>query len=148
MKIFFTELFEYNHDCNQKLVDLLTGNADKTSEKTIKLYSHILNAHQIWNNRIEPREPAFGIWQVHAIGDWRNIEQANHEHTMQIVDKLDLDSEIQYTIGKVNRFSKSVRHLLFHVINHSTYHRGQIATECRQSGLDPLATDYILYERK
>jgi hypothetical protein len=35
MKLFFKELFEYNHHFNQKLGDIFNNNPDKTSEKAI-----------------------------------------------------------------------------------------------------------------
>ena len=56
MKSFFKELLEYNHHFNQKLGDIFNEHPNKTSEKAIQLYSHILNAHQIWNNRIAPKQ--------------------------------------------------------------------------------------------
>jgi len=33
-------------------------------------------------------------------------------------------------------------HLMQHVVNHSTYHRGQVALMLRQLGIKPLATDF------
>jgi uncharacterized damage-inducible protein DinB len=32
-----------------------------------------------------------------------------------------------------------------HVVNHSTYHRGQVATMLRQLGKTPQSTDYLLF---
>jgi len=39
----------------------------------------------------------------------------------------------------------SLAHLMQHLANHSTYHRGQIALMMRQLGAEPLATDYHLF---
>ena len=36
---------------------------------------------------------------------------------------------------------------LLHVVNHGTYHRGQIVTMLRQLGASPIATDYIHFVR-
>ena len=33
---------------------------------------------------------------------------------------------------------------LFHVVNHQTYHRGQVATLLRQLGTQPSPIDYLL----
>ena len=33
---------------------------------------------------------------------------------------------------------------LFHVVNHQTYHRGQVTTLLRQLGAQPAAIDYLL----
>ncbi|TKK66180.1 damage-inducible protein DinB [Ilyomonas limi] len=147
MKSFFKELFEYSHYFNQKLWDTFTDNADKTSDMSIKLYSHILNAHRVWNNRIEPKQTPFGIWEIHLIQDCKDIDKVNHEHSLLILDKFDLNDTINYTTTNGQDFRNSVRDILFQVVNHSTYHRGQIAIEFRQSGLEPLLTDYIFYKR-
>jgi uncharacterized damage-inducible protein DinB len=143
MKTFFKELFEYGHHFNQKLGDAFITNPDKTSEKSVKLYSHILNAHQIWNCRIEPNQSPFEIWEIHPIHNCKDIDKKNYENTLLILDKFDMNNTINYT----NTKSNSIRDILFHIINHSTYHRGQIAIEFRQNGVDPLVTDYIFYKK-
>jgi uncharacterized damage-inducible protein DinB len=147
MKQFFKELFEYSHCFNQQLADVFKENPDKSSEKALKLYNHILNAHQIWNNRILPEQPAFSVWELHAVQDLKSIDKTNYRHTLQILDKRDLSDIINYANSKGQTFNNSIRDILFHVINHSTYHRGQIATEFKQNGLDPLVTDFIIYKR-
>jgi uncharacterized damage-inducible protein DinB len=35
-----------------------------------------------------------------------------------------------------------------HVVNHSSYHRGQVTTLLRQLGAKPVATDLITYYRQ
>jgi uncharacterized damage-inducible protein DinB len=147
MKSFFRELFEYNHTFNQKLIDAFNDNPDKTSEKSAKLINHLLNAHQIWNNRIESKQKTFEVWELHAIPYLKSIDKTNYENTLQILDKFNLHETINYANSKGQTFNNSVRDILFHVINHSTYHRGQIAAEFRQNGLNPLITDYIFYKR-
>ncbi len=143
MKPFFKELFEYSHHFNRKLGNVFNDNPDKTSEKAIKLYNHILNAHQIWNNRIDPQQKTFGVWEMHSIQDCKNIDKMNYEHSLLILDLLET---VNYVNGQGHAFSNSIQNLLFHVINHSTYHRGQIATEFKKNGFEPLATDYIWYK--
>lgn len=147
MKAFYRELFEYSYHFNQKLADVFSENAGKTSDRSVKLFNHILNAHQIWNNRINPKQTTFGVWELHSIHDLKGIDKTNYAHTLQILDKFNLNETIDYANSKGQTFSNSTRDILFHVINHSTYHRGQIATEFRQNGLDPLVTDYIFYKR-
>jgi uncharacterized damage-inducible protein DinB len=148
MKPFFIELFEYNHHYNQKLGDVFNNNSVKTSEKAIRLYNHILNAQQIWNNRIEPRQTVFGIYEIHPIEDCKNIDKINYNHSLLILEKFDLSHSINYSTFQKQPFNNKLRDILFHIINHSTYHRAQIATEFRQNGLDPLVTDYIFYKRQ
>jgi uncharacterized damage-inducible protein DinB len=46
-----------------------------------------------------------------------------------------------------HQFSYPLRALLQHVVNHGTYHRGQVAAMLRKLGAAPNATDYGLYWR-
>jgi uncharacterized damage-inducible protein DinB len=41
--------------------------------------------------------------------------------------------------------SNTLRDLLIHVINHSTYHRGQVAAMLRRLGTPALSTDFLIY---
>jgi len=124
----------------------LTENPERASEKCIKLISHVLNSHQIWNCKFEPGQLPYGSWQIHSIQDLHEIDRKNFEHSMLILDNVDLNQIIQYSTSKGQVFSNSVRDILFQIISHTTYHRGQIATEFRLSGLEPLLTDYIYYK--
>lgn len=144
---FFKTLFDYNQLCNRKLAEAIIDNQSAVSENVVKLYSHILDAHQIWNNRIDPQEKTFSVWQIHPITDFSRLDQVNHMHSNAILEVCDLDAVLNYRNSKGQAFTSSTRDILFHIINHSTYHRAQIATAFRQDGLEPLMTDYIFYRR-
>lgn len=148
MKTFFQSLFEYNHNVNRQLWEVMNVHPDKTSEKAIRLYNHILNGHQIWNNRIARRNDSPDVWDMHSLQACRDLDQANYEHSLGIILQFDLNNTIQHPNVKGKPFNKKISEILFHIINHSTYHRGQIATEFRQSGLEPVMTDFIFHERK
>jgi uncharacterized damage-inducible protein DinB len=45
-------------------------------------------------------------------------------------------------------FSHPLGQLIRHVVNHSTYHRGQLATLLRQLGQTPPSTDFTKYLRE
>ncbi len=145
---FFRDILDYNYLTNQKLSDAFIDNSNKVSDKSIKLYSHILNAHQIWNYRIHPNQTAFGVWQIHPIENFANINKANHEHSLLILNEHGLNKIITYSNTEGQSFSNSIQDIIFHSINHSTYHRAQIATEFSQNGLSALNTDYIYFKRQ
>ncbi|ODS82153.1 MAG: damage-inducible protein DinB [Cytophagaceae bacterium SCN 52-12] len=147
MKDFFLELFAYGHHYNQQLADILTASEESVTEKPVSLYSHILNAHHTWNNRIAGHTPLFGVWELHSIRDLKEIDRVNYNFSVSLLNTRELDEEMHYRNTKGLEFTNSIRDILFHIINHSTYHRGQIATEFRKTGIEPLATDYIWYKR-
>ncbi|MES2478888.1 MAG: DinB family protein [Bacteroidota bacterium] len=147
MKQFFAGLFEYSYHYNQKIADVFISNQDMTSEKAQKLLNHILNAHQIWNNRIAAIDKPFGVWDMHSPEGLNAIDKKNYEHSLLILDKYDLSETLNYNNTKGQAFENSIQDILFHVINHSTYHRAQIATELKQHNIEPPATDYIFFKR-
>ncbi|HEU0125158.1 MAG TPA: DinB family protein, partial [Flavobacterium sp.] len=95
----------------------------------------------------DPKQAVFGVWELHPVQDLKGIENKNYEHTLQILNDYDLKLIINYSNSKGQLFSNSIQDMLFHIINHSTYHRGQIATEFKRQGLEPLVTDYIFFKR-
>ncbi len=147
MKDFFEELFAYGYHCNRQLADIFAANGERVTEKSLSLYSHILNAHHIWNSRIAGGTSLFGVWEPHPVSDFKEIDSSNYNFSVSLLNTLELSKEIHYYNTKGLKFTNSVRDILFHIINHSTYHRGQIATEFRKMDIEPLATDYIWYKR-
>src|SRR5690606_41304162 len=75
---------------NQKLADVFYDSPDKTSERAVKVFNHLLNAHQVWNNRIEPKQAAFGIWEIHPVQDLKDIDQRSEEHTSELQSRENL----------------------------------------------------------
>jgi uncharacterized damage-inducible protein DinB len=65
-----------------------------------------------------------------------------NQHRMDTFEEM-----IFYKNSSGNKYENTIREIITHVINHSTYHRGQIAMELRSLGVDPPQTDYIAYCR-
>ena len=148
MQELFISQFEYSHHLNQKLTDLFAINADKVSELSVKLFSHILNAHHIWNCRIEKTQPTVGVWDITPMDIWKEMDMKNYEGSLQILSSHHPEEQISYRTSGGEPFTNMVRDILFHIINHSTHHRAQIAMEFRKSGIEPLVSDYIFYKRR
>lgn len=143
----FIELLKYNNHFNQKLITLIFENKMHASEKTQKLINHLINAQQIWNARMQNTEQ-FDVWQINDWFQLSSIDSNNFETSLKIVNDFDLNASIQYTNSKGETFSNKIKDILYHIINHSTYHRAQIATDLKQNGIEPINTDYIFYKRK
>jgi uncharacterized damage-inducible protein DinB len=120
---------------------------DKISEKANSLLNHVLNAQQIWNSRLLGT-PAVGVFDLRTVTELKAMNDQNFEEAKRIVADFDFEKHITYTNTKGEIFSNSVRDILFHVINHSTYHRAQIATEFKNAGIAPAVTDYIFFKRE
>jgi uncharacterized damage-inducible protein DinB len=59
-----------------------------------------------------------------------------------------LAREVAYTNSKGERWSNSVADVLTHVVLHSSYHRGQIASLLGRAGESAAYTDYIEWVRR
>lgn len=148
MKAFFRELFEYTNQHNKAVIGDIIDNRDKVSQKTISLASHIINAQLIWNARIKGEKPAVSdTWTRHDPAKLIEYERLNFIQSLEILAKHDLNDLVEWQTLNGQCFTSSVRDILFQIINHANYHRAQIATEFKQSGLRPLMTDFILYKK-
>lgn len=148
MKQFFKELFEYTFHFNEKVIDSLLDIKGTIPEKALQLINHTINAQEIWNARIENKPCVIDVWGIRPLDTLKTINEANYQNSLIIIENFDFDKRTKYTNTQGKTFENTVRDMLFHTINHSTYHRGQIATYCKLSGLTPLVTDYIFYKRQ
>ena len=146
MKDHFQDLLEYNAHFNQLLIQNFLDNKLVWSEKSKSLLNHILNAHQIWNSRIL-NQKTFEVWQINPDESLLKINSDNFNETLKILNQKDLTEIVSYQNSKGKEFNNSIQEVIFHFLNHSTYHRGQIAMLMKQAGLEPINTDYIFYKR-
>ncbi|MCM8568082.1 damage-inducible protein DinB [Gramella jeungdoensis] len=150
MKEHLKDLLEYSHHFNTLLIKKFNDGDLHLAipESTLRLFSHILNAQKIWNFRIEGDDQKVDVWKVYHKEDLMEIENENFERSVSICERSDLNKKISYTNSKGEQYQNSIHEILFHIVNHSTYHRGQIAAELRKSGLEPVVSDYIFYKRE
>jgi len=147
MKAFINELFDYNFYCNKRLTEEC-NRLEYVPEKTIALFSHILNAHHIWNSRLLAQKREFDIFQIQPLTAWEGIHYDNQKNSFDIITNVDrFEKRLDYETTEGEFYSNTVQEMLFHIINHSTHHRAQISVDLRNNGIEPLALDYIFYKR-
>lgn len=147
MQALFNQLFDYNFYCNKKLIEQCTS-MEKVPQKCIKLFGHILNAHHIWNNRIVGKPAEYDVWQEHALDSWGDIHYENQRTSFEIITNTDdFTKRIDYENSEGRMFANELKDILFHIVNHSTHHRGQILMDHRKNGIEPEPLDYIFYKR-
>lgn len=147
MKAFFHQVFDYNYHSNKQLITLCSG-LKTIPERSNTLFNHVLNAHHIWNARIMEQPSEFGVWQVHGPQEWEEIHYDNQRNSFEIITNTDFwEGRIKYEDSEGKHFTRSLQDILFHIINHSTHHRGQILMDLRANGIEPPKQDYIYYKR-
>ena len=147
MKGFLQQLFDYNFYCNKKLIQQCS-NLEKVPENCERLFSHILNAHHIWNHRLLGIPSEFGVWDVHPLKNWEDIHYENQRSSFEIISNTDnFEKRVGYENSQGRSFTNEAKDILFHIVNHSAHHRGQIMMDLRTSGITPEPLDYIFYKR-
>ncbi len=82
--------------------------------------------------------------------DWDELRAARAETDAvmeRFVDELTpalLESDLAYRNSKGLPFSSPLWHVVAHVFNHGTHHRGQVTTLLVQAGVDPGPTDFVI----
>ena len=152
---------QYNAWANQKTVEILKGVDDvaldtelKSSFPTIrKTLMHVWDAQQIWLLRLEG-QPTTKWPSQDFTGDTAELYRRYLEDSKAIADfiaakdRAFLDSHISYKNMKGLEFTSNVEDILFHVVNHGTFHRGQIITMLRELGFTSFPSqDLIAYLR-
>lgn len=147
MKDFFKEMFEYTFHFNEMVINALLSSEVTLPEKSLKLINHTINAHEIWNHRIEEKPCVTTVWAMRDLTELKQINKNNYNTSIEILESYDFSKALSYKNSKGDKYTNTVKDILFHIVNHSTYHRGQIATDCKEHGITPLVTDYIFYKR-
>lgn len=145
----FRKNFEYDHWANGLFLKALEE-MPMPPEKAVKLFSHILFAKDVWLARIL-KEDLSGFTDPNpdrSLAECRQkLESLRVKWQGYLADltpeKMAGTFTAPNTQGKVSEHR--IQNVLVHVINHATYHRGQLATLVHQAGGKRPGTDYIAY---
>jgi uncharacterized damage-inducible protein DinB len=115
--------------------------------------AHIVGAEWVWLRRWLGESPSsFPEWVSKPVyGELRaRLSAVEHEREVFLagLSDADLSQTISYRTLGGQPFSDPLGNLMKHVVNHSTYHRGQVVTQLRQLGQNPPSTDLIQYLRR
>jgi uncharacterized damage-inducible protein DinB len=123
------------------------GNSHKSMRDTLV---HLVSAQWIWLSRWKGTSPK-AMWtteEVPTLAALKDRGAALHKEIEAFVSDQTNDSlakAVTYQNLKGDTLQFPLGALLLHVLNHSTYHRGQVTTLLRQLGAKPISTDLALF---
>ncbi len=133
---------------NKKVINTLKKQqvADK---KILTLMSHVLSALNIWLARIENRSTEhYPLWQMYDIDQLEEMADDIGARWLLYIERNEkFDGVLVYKNYVGLPYENKIENIMIHLVNHSTYHRAQIAILLRQAGLEPINTDFITYDR-
>jgi uncharacterized damage-inducible protein DinB len=115
--------------------------------------AHIVAVEWIWLQRWQGTSPAAPPpWaDKPALAELRTRSEevgAAIERFLSGLSAADLEREVPYHRLTGQALSNTLGDLLFHAVNHASYHRGQLTTLFRQLGSLPPSTDFVLFTRE
>ena len=142
---YFRRQFAYDDWANRKVLDalLVSGHANP---RAVQLLAHILSAERLWLERIRKQPQSLPVWPEFSLDQCEvEIGELASRWRDFLVDltPAGLSEKITYKNSKGEVWSSAVEDVLTHVVLHSSYHRGQIATQMRAAGEQPAYTDFI-----
>ena len=135
----------YNYWANLRISKVLKS-AKNPNNEVIKLMSHIYNALDIWNKRMLQRTSEFGVWQLHPANQWANLQEMTFIDSIKVLNQFAPEESFHYKDSTGIPYSSQIGATIFHIINHSTYHRGQIIQLLQKDKKGTTATDYFIYD--
>jgi uncharacterized damage-inducible protein DinB len=157
----FRLLYDYNSWANHRTLDSCSGlSAEQFTQDLRSSFSsvrdtlaHIYGAEWLWLERWYGRIPnalpaAADFPDLGSLRErWSILESELHTFVSSLTSS-ELQRIIKYKNTQGVPFEGPLWPMLQHVVNHSSYHRGQIATLLRQLGAKPIATDLIAFHRE
>jgi uncharacterized damage-inducible protein DinB len=137
--------FAYDEWANGEVLAALraSGNA---SQRSLQLMAHLLSAERIWLERLKQQPQSSPVWPklgleeceaqaAEMAGLWREY--------LDLITAGDVNQSVSYMNSKGEEWTSTIVDILSHVVLHSAYHRGQIASHMREIGQTPASTDFI-----
>ena len=131
MKEFLLRKFEIEHQAIQALIRCIEAQEDEIPQFCINGICHIINCHHIWNCRLNSIQPESNEWDVFPLHYLEKLNQQNHLETCDFLEKQELNNAIEST----SNLPKTAADILFHLLQHTAYHRGQIIYSLKSAGL-------------
>jgi uncharacterized damage-inducible protein DinB len=158
-------MFAYDRWANQRVIDSLRsaqtalerdpGGAAAEAPAFVKarqVWAHVQWARRLWHSRLIGAPPPdtadrFPPWPLdRAASECLALDQAWGD-AIRGLDEPGLRRVVAYRTTEGHTAASTVADILAHVVNHSTYHRGQIARLVAECGGEVAVTDFIAFAR-
>ena len=110
---------------------------------------HMVSAEWVWLERWLGRAPSShlsprSIAPADIFPRWEDVSARRRQWLNALTDDV-LNRSFSYVNMKQQPRTSTFGDSVYHVVNHATYHRGQVITMLRQLQISPTSTDYTLY---
>jgi len=166
----FARFEQYNAWFNARLYDLIATLSEEERRRDAGAFfgsihgtlNHILLTDRVWLGRFSRHPHGFGslaktglVFAFESLGQIlyedfaelaaqrRETDAAIRAFVAELTTEL-LESDLAWTRSTGGNMTAPLWHVVAHLFNHQTHHRGQVTTLLSQLGHDPGSTDFIL----
>jgi uncharacterized damage-inducible protein DinB len=135
--------FAYDAWANQEVLAALKT---RPLPRSLELLGHILSAQQLWLERIRQRPQTLPVWPNIGIDQCEEQIEQLAESWREFLGQISSDGlseKVTYKNSQGEPWANTMEDILTHVLLHSAYHRGQVASQTRAAGDTPAYTDFI-----
>jgi len=140
-----SRLLAYDHWANHEVLRALQA-APGPPAQAVKYFAHVIAAEWLWLSRIKQDGRRVAVWPEFSVAECESqcqrVEEAWNRYFASLTEERVLRT-VPYQNSKGESFENTVEDIMTHIVMHSAYHRGQIATAMRAAGLTPAYADYI-----
>jgi uncharacterized damage-inducible protein DinB len=137
--------FAYDEWANREVLAGLKASS-RPPARPRQLLAHILSADRLWLERIRTQPQSLPVWPDFTLDQCEeqvaDLARLWREFLGQI-SPAGLSETVVYKNSKGEPWTSTMEDILTHVVLHSAYHRGQIASQVRAGGEQPAYTDFI-----
>ncbi len=146
---FFIKQLEYESWANNMVIKAISE-ADSPEDRVYEILSHLVISPNNWLKKMLKEASIYKSWDRLTLADCRSLSQENllkwKDYIMNKTEK-ELEQYIFFSFMGVSA-KISIEDFLIHLVNHSSYHRGQIIMKLKGKLAPlPLCT-YIAYAKQ
>ncbi len=147
----YRRLFDYDRWATARVLQAL-DQLPKPPAKAIERMAHVVAAAEIWLSRVdrssEPPDTIFPRCGLHEVSERAERIGARWSMFVSSLTETRLHQPIRYHSTEGQPYESRLHEVLTHVVNHATYHRGQVACDLRAINVDAPITDAIYMTRR
>jgi uncharacterized damage-inducible protein DinB len=155
------QLYDYNAWASRRAMEAAAGLTPEQFTKPLgssfssvrDTLAHIYGGEWIWLERFQGRSPA-SLPDVNQFANLASLRERWLEQEARLLGfvrgltQADLDRVMEYKTLKFGVYRNPLWQSMQHLVNHGTYHRGQVTTLLRQLGAQPILTDLMHFYRE
>lgn len=114
--------------------------------RALRFMCHVPATERLWLGRLRQDPAPVVVWPEQTVDECAAQAEAMAGEWPRLLDGLgpaDLQRAVAYRNSLGESWTSTVGDILAHVVAHSAYHRGQVASELRGAGFTPAYTDFI-----